>query len=408
MTNSSITPKVLFLNPWDRFIGPNRYLVEMLRQLPELAANSLIVFHVTNNALKEYEALGCRVAVWSEVAPIRAQLTLRNLVMTAYRQSIGLMKVIRRIRAQKPDLIISNTENLWLGGLSSRMLKIPHWQILHAITFAYRLGSRPRVMRAYLRGFSLLSSKLIAVSETLRQALIQGGIKNDKVVTLPNPINVEELANSSTLPTALKDKLACFYPILISAGRICHLKGQDQLIETLPQIRKVLPRVLCLFVGQVGDSSGWEDTNQYFSTLKKRLDELDLREHVLFLGEVDYLPGLLQKADVYIQTSRTESFGRVVAEALVCQTPVVTFDAGALAEVAGPGAIVVKNGDVQGLARAVVRLVSNPEERTRLAKAGSTHVGQSYDSKKAAREFSEALATIIGSRKTTGTVQCAG
>jgi glycosyltransferase involved in cell wall biosynthesis len=75
----------------------------------------------------------------------------------------------------------------------------------------------------------------------------------------------------------------------------------------------------------------------------------------------------MRASDVVLVPSRrtprwVEQFGRVVAEAQACGTPVVAYATGALPEVVAGAGLLVEEGDVHGLARAVRALV---ETRTR-------------------------------------------
>lgn len=388
-----MVPRVLFLNPWDRFIGPNRYLLEMLRHVPDLARQAIVAFDRLNGAREEYESLGCRVIVCPEIAQVRGDLSTADSLKLLRSHTMGLIKVIELVRNVRPDVVVSNTEQLWVGGLASRFLGVPHVKIFHAMSFAYRFEKRLHLMRAYLRIFTFESDRVVAVSDTLRKALLAGGLNGSKVFTLCNPIPVRKLKVDSTkpLPADLEAGLKNHYPILVNAGVIFPRKGQDQLIEGIGRVREVFPKVLCLIAGRVGENSGLEDTGRFFEVLQDQIQRLDLTAHVLFLGEIDYLPSLLACADFYIHTSRTESFGRVIAESLVCGTPVIAYNVGAIAEVAGPGAVLVRAGDVGALTSAVLELTRDPQRRKKLAEEGGRRIERFYDSRIQAEKFGNLL-----------------
>jgi L-malate glycosyltransferase len=60
-------------------------------------------------------------------------------------------------------------------------------------------------------------------------------------------------------------------------------------------------------------------------------------ERVTFIGERDAIPELLAPADVFVLTSREESFGLAALEAMACGTPVVATDVGGVREVVEDG-----------------------------------------------------------------------
>ncbi len=64
---------------------------------------------------------------------------------------------------------------------------------------------------------------------------------------------------------------------------------------------------------------------------------LRLGERVTFLGERDAIPEVLSPADVFVLTSREESFGLSALEAMSCGTPVMATDVGGVSEVVDDG-----------------------------------------------------------------------
>jgi glycosyltransferase involved in cell wall biosynthesis len=225
---------------------------------------------------------------------------------------------------------------------------------------------------------------------------------------LPNPIPVKELGRDAlkALPASLGKRLKSTGPLLVNVGRISPLKGQDQLIEALPALIKEYPNLLCIFAGQLGSDSGLENTNDFLNTIQKRIHDLGLANHVLLTGEIDYIPSLLRRADLYVHTSKMESFCRSIAEALVCGTPVVASDSGAVSEVAGPGAILVPSGDTAALAAAIIDLLTHREKRELLASQGHEHVARYFGAPQVARQFTEVLMREFHARQGAGLNQC--
>ena len=85
------------------------------------------------------------------------------------------------------------------------------------------------------------------------------------------------------------------------------------------------------------------------------------------------LPALYSGAECLVTASRYEGFGLPALEALACGTPVVAHDAGAIAEVAGPGALLAPAGDTAALMAAAGRICDEPELRAKLSEAGRRH-----------------------------------
>ena len=390
MTKAGDAPRILFLSPWEKLIGPNRYLVEMLRCLPPLCPGAIVVSHRDSDALEEYRSVGCRTAVWPEVAQVRSRLGLRYALSLLRRHSFGLMRIARRARCFAPDLIVSNTELLFLGSLLARRLKKPHVKVFHALTFSHRFRHRPSLQRIYVRTLAAGCDGVIAVSGTLHDALVASGVTAGKVRTVPNPMPTAQLEQLSRgeMPPDLAQRLRD-RAVLLNVGRICPLKAQDQLVTALTAVRTAYPDMICVFAGAVGDSDGLEDTARYLKGLEAQIASHGLRESVLLLGEVDFVPALMRRATLYVHTSWMESFARVAAEALICRTAVVAYDAGAIKETTGAGSVLVAPGDPVALGRAIVDLLGDPERRQKLAQEGREHVVRNYAASVVALKFDQ-------------------
>jgi len=91
-----------------------------------------------------------------------------------------------------------------------------------------------------------------------------------------------------------------------------------------------------------------------------------------FVADAD-LPALYSGATCFVTASRYEGFGLPALEAISCGTPVVAFDAGAVPEVAGPGALLAPAGDLTALFRAVTSVCDEQPLRDRLRAEGLEH-----------------------------------
>jgi glycosyltransferase involved in cell wall biosynthesis len=235
-----------------------------------------------------------------------------------------------------------------------------------------------------------LNVRVIAVSKALAAALERAGVPSSKIAVVPNPVSLEQEADEKkgSRPEWKGS------PVLVSAGRISRIKGQDLLVEALPAIVAEFPRLVCVFAGRVGSDAGGEDTFRFMRHLERRVVELGVRENVQFAGEVESLTTLLRRADLYVQPSRMESFGRVVAEALGCGTPVVAFAVGGVPEVAGEGAVLVEPENIVALSDAVIHALRSPDEMAEKASRGREHVEKNFGSAAVADSFRRLLESL--------------
>jgi glycosyltransferase involved in cell wall biosynthesis len=168
------------------------------------------------------------------------------------------------------------------------------------------------------------------------------------------------------------------------------------------QPRKNLARVIEAFARLTGDPSagsgqaaaladvqlvlagkrGW-----LYDDLFAQVARLGLAGRVLFPGYIPDadLPALLSASLAFVFPSLYEGFGIPVLEAGACGVPVITSNTSSLPEVAGDAALLVDPHDVDAIADAMVRLVTDADLRAELTRRGQENIKR-FSWEKCARE----------------------
>lgn len=109
-----------------------------------------------------------------------------------------------------------------------------------------------------------------------------------------------------------------------------------------------------------------------YAGLFRLIEALGLQERVYFPGFVpaEELPLWYNAAELFVYPSRYEGFGLPPLEAMACGTPVVVSRASSLPEVVGEAAVQVDPGDVDGLARALLQLLTRADLRAMYRERG--------------------------------------
>lgn len=180
--------------------------------------------------------------------------------------------------------------------------------------------------------------------------------------------------------------------VIVSVGRLVHRKGQDTLVESLPEILQSVPAAHILFIG--------EGPRQKF--LEVRARALGVSQHITFIGRIQYrdLPRYICVGDIFAMPSRSrlaglevEGLGIVYLEASSCGLAVLGGNSGGApdAVIDGKTGFVVDGTSVHEVARAAIELLQNPESAKEMGAYGRQWIINEWQWDKWARAFQSLL-----------------
>jgi glycosyltransferase involved in cell wall biosynthesis len=113
----------------------------------------------------------------------------------------------------------------------------------------------------------------------------------------------------------------------------------------------------------------------------------------MFAGHYSEIPVVFGALDVLVHVSDNEPFGRVLIEAGAAGRPVVAYASGAVSELLRHehSALFVAPGSVDDLAKALRRVLREPELARRLGENGCADVARRYDITRLTEEFAGLL-----------------
>lgn len=146
-------------------------------------------------------------------------------------------------------------------------------------------------------------------------------------------------------------------------------KNLVRLVQAFSEIASQYPETALVIAGM----KGW-----MYDDLFEKVNKLGLESRVLFPG---FIPEedkhlLLCAAEVFAYVSLYEGFGLPVLEALACGIPTVTSNVSSLPEVAGDAALLVDPTNVEQIALALDRLLSDPELQQHLRETSILQAAQ--------------------------------
>jgi glycosyltransferase involved in cell wall biosynthesis len=225
--------------------------------------------------------------------------------------------------------------------------------------------------RSIERNLAHMTDIIVSVNEYDRQRLIEWGIPPQKIVTIPNGIDLTEfeaLPETGDLRQALGMDTAC--PLVLQVGRLSPQKDPLAFVEGAAHVLRRLPNAQFALVGDgpLGDA------------LTTSIKELDLEDHVHLLGWRVEAPRLMAAANVVTLTSRWEGAPYALLEAMACSRPVVATAVNGCPEIVIDGltGFVVLPNDTASWARSVIDLLLDPLKATRMGKEGRLRVEEEF------------------------------
>ncbi|QBD78446.1 glycosyltransferase family 1 protein [Ktedonosporobacter rubrisoli] len=243
---------------------------------------------------------------------------------------------------------------------------------LHDLAFLRFPGVLTKAKRFYHRTFTIRSLRhatmVIAVSESTRQdAHKLVGIPLERVQTVNPCIDTRFLsAVEEEQIQAFRKQHQLENGYILYLGTLEPRKNITTLIEAYAQLRQnyTTPVKLVLAGGK-----GW-----LYDEIFAKVRELGLESEVIFPGFVTDTEQVLwyRAASVFAYPSLYEGFGIPVAEALACGIPVVTSNISSLPEAGAQIALCVDPYNIEGIARAMHRAITDQEFREKCRSSASS------------------------------------
>jgi glycosyltransferase involved in cell wall biosynthesis len=216
---------------------------------------------------------------------------------------------------------------------------------------------------------------IIAVSDFVRQLLVNSGVPAAKVETIPDGIEIPAELPSAERRSRIRAQWGFGEQEFLvgHVGAFTWEKGQDIAIEATTRLRDKLPHARLLLVGEgpLQESRGI-------------CDKVDRAQgHVRLLGYCQNLSEFFAGLDLFVMPSRSEGLGSSALMAMAHGIPVVATRVGGLPELVEDSKTgwLVRPESPSTLADAVVTAAS---DRARLRRFG-------LDARKRARQFSSAI-----------------
>ncbi len=195
-----------------------------------------------------------------------------------------------------------------------------------------------------------------------------------KTHVVPNPINIERITSLADSPddfqpgiirdTSWEDfgKYSC--PTIVAVGRLVEVKHYDRLLLLAKELKR--RKITNFYIGIIG-------AGPMRCALETAIRAKRLRSCMRLYGYKDNPYPYIARADVFVHTSDSESFGMSVVEAMVLRTPIVAWKNPAIASLLTDGRGILCDSIPQ-MADAILQIVNNKEATSEMTARAAQYI----------------------------------
>jgi len=306
---------------------------------------------------------------------------------------------LMQLRNEKYDLVHIHTPFAahYLGQKLAHLLDVPCVETYHTFFEDYLHYYLPWIPRGMARGIARFISRrqcngvdaIVAPSQPMLDVLRNYGVKT-KAEVIPTGLQAQSFAAADGRAFREKHLIPLNRPMALYVGRVAFEKNIDFLLRMAVELREMQPDVLLVVAGE-------GPAEQSLHQLSK---ELNLQQNIRFIGYLDRnteLNACYKAADVFVFSSKSETQGLVIIEAMAQGTPVV-----AIAElgtksilVEGEGAMIAPEDEVI-FAEKVNRLLENKKLRQQLGARALAYVQQKWTARVQAERMVNFYRSMLG------------
>ena len=340
--------------------GIETFVVGLIQRMPK---NSVIVYTASQAGAAAFDAM------WQRDYGVEVIRDSSKVLLPSFRVGRNVRKLVRDCNIKSVFFGAAAPLALLAPGLRAagvrRIVALTHghevwWSRLWPFTIAIARIGRAVDALTYLGEFTRGEiSKALDSNSAAKLVRIAPGIDTEHFTPRSDAKDLRE-------SLGLGNK-----KVIVSVGRLVHRKGQDVLIESMPEIIKSIDDVHLLLIGE----------GPYKQELEKRIKNLGLANRVTFVGRVQYadLPRYICVGDVFAMPSRSrlaglevEGLGIVYLEASACGLPVIGGISGGApdAVLQGETGFSVDGRSAHEVAEALVRVLADKELAQRLGTRG--------------------------------------
>jgi glycosyltransferase involved in cell wall biosynthesis len=243
----------------------------------------------------------------------------------------SIWRTFRLLRRLKCDIFhCHNDHTSPLIGAALSRVPVRIWSKL-SMSSHYEQGILPKGIhrcQASVRLSCMLTHKIHAVSDAVRQELTDLAVAADKVQTIRCPVDLARYdhADGSSFRTELA--LGREALLVTAVGHAVPVKGWDILVRAFREVAGEFPQAQMVLVGSIANN----DERDFAQAIRTLVQEADLAGRIRLVGRRPDIPACLAAADVFVLPSRSEGQPLGLMEAMASGLPCIAAAVGGIPE----------------------------------------------------------------------------
>ena len=312
---------------------------------------SFFVLSPTDGPLREeYEKHGIIVYIMPDL------LVRKYADYSIFKEKLNV--IAEKLRKLCPDLIFTNTIEMFHGVTLANMMNLPVlWAIHESTNYKTYFNLDGKIITSFLKAYqqaTIITFVAHATANLYRDLLaynskiIKNGIDIEKVENYKENVSKDELRKCLNISNST---------IVISiVGTVCQRKGQKIFIDAANNLVKAgIKNVKFLIIGAKPSS--------YLEEMKTMILELKLEKYIDIIPATKDVYRYYVLSDLFVCASYEESSPQIILEAMAFKVPIISTDVFGIPELVQNGreAILVKPGDAKAICEALQKVIKNRE-----------------------------------------------
>jgi len=348
---------ILLVTPWNLSdIGGVSVAVRMLASQFRKRGHRVLVLTLDGDGHPRYKEETEEASVYSAYLriPYVEQAPIRGLIGYSLYLPWTLYQLRRLLKRHKVDIVAIHYP-MASASYFGILRRFSHWKLV--VTYqgsdAHELPQWPKIDQFLVKYLLGGADYIVAVSKSLQLKVLEQfpSLEQRKHYIIPNgaPIELIDQVSPVDRPADLPDGY------IFSAGLLVPRKGFDVLIKAVAFARHHGTEIHVVIAGEGPERQ----------RLEEMADANDISTNVKFVGPQSHrsVLTLMKGSRHFVLASHAEGLPLVIAEAMACAKAVVATDVDGASQIVEDGktGILVKSGDTESLAQALIKLHGEPQ-----------------------------------------------